>query len=190
MNTSEESISNSIDCSLMSGPASSCEICELKYDIHHICIDVAQLNFQRLTLEEFQIFPENEIEDLVYEEVIEYNDEGEEDIEEADFSTIDDLEESIGYVTRTFETPPRRMPPQRRRSSTPDPTRSRNSSITFHEFIENLIDDSLDMPGLEAAAAEAIEVEAAAEAIEVEAVAEAVEVEAADEADFSEWMEF
>ena len=171
MNNSESS-SNSIDCSLMFGPSSSCEICELGYEINHICIDVAQLNFQRLTLqEEFQIFPTNEIEDLVYEEVIEYNDEGEEDIEE-DFSTIDDLEESIGYVTRTFETPPRRMPPQRRRSSTPDPTRSRNSSITFHEFIENLIDDSLDIPGLEAAAAEAIE------------------VEAADEADFSEWMEF
>ena len=188
MNTSE----SSIDCSLMSGPASSCEICELGYEINHICADVAQLNFQRLKLqEEFQIFPENEIEDLVYEEVIEYNDEGEEDIEEADFSTIDDLEESIGYVTRTFETPPRRMPPQRRRSSTPDPTRSRNSSITFDEFIENLIDDSLDIPGLEAAAAEAPEVEAAAaEAPEVEAAAEAVEVEAADEADFSEWMEF
>ena len=181
MNTSEESISNSIDCSLMSGPASSCQICELGYEIHHICIDVAQLNFQRLTLEEeFQIFPANEIEELAYEEVIEYNEEGEEDIEEADLSTIDDLEESIGYVTRTFETPPRRLAPQRRRSSTPDPTRSRNSSITFDEFIENLIDDSLDMPGLEAA--EAPEVEAAAD--------EAIEVEAADEADFSEWMEF
>lgn len=184
MNTSEESI----DCSLMSGPASSCQICELGYEIHHICIDVAQLNFQRLTLqEEFQIFPANEIEELAYEEVIEYNEEGEEDIEEADLSTIDDLEESIGYVTRTFETPPRRLAPQRRRSSTPDPTRSRNSSITFDEFIENLIDDSLIMPGLEAAAAEAPEVEAA----EVEAAEnEAPEVEAADEADFSEWMEF
>ena len=171
----------SLDYSIMSGPSETCEICSLGYKIDHLCLDVNKLNFNRLSLEDFQLFPARQMEELEYEEVVEYNDEGEEDIVEAELSIIDDLEESNGYITLNYQSPPRRLAPPRRRSSTPDPARSRRSSITFDEFLENLIDDSMDMPGLEQDATD--------ESADDESAADEA---AADESatDYSEWMEF
>ena len=168
----------SLDYSVMSGPSETCEICSFGFKIDHICMDVNKLNFNRLSLEEFQLFPPRQMEELEYEEIVEFNDEGEQDIVEAELSIIDDLEESNGYITLTYQSP-RQLAPARRRSSTPDPTRSRRSSITFDEFLENLMDDSMHMPGLEQDATdESVAAEAAAD--------QAVD----NEADSSEWMEF
>ena len=193
MNFSRSS-EESLDLSIMSGPSETCEICSFGFNIDHICLDVNQLNFNRLSLQDFQLFPARQMEELDYEEVIEYNDEGEQDIVEAELSIIDDLEESNGYITLNFQSPPRQLAPPRRRSSTPDPTRSRRSSITFDEFLENLMDDSMDMPGLEHDATdESVAAEAAADEAAVdEAAADeaAADEAAADEADYSEWMEF
>ena len=80
------------------------------------------------------------------DELIIYSEEGPEETEEANLSIIDDLEDSIGYQTRQLETPPR-QPIARRRSSTPDVNRRR--SLTFDQFIENLVDANEDFPGID-----------------------------------------
>ena len=77
--------------------------------------------------------------------VIVYEDEGSEP-EEAELSIIDDLEDSVGYQTQQLETPPRAPRPPRRRSSTPN---RRRRSLTFDEFIQNLMNDEEILPGLE-----------------------------------------
>ena len=177
---------NSINISEMSGIEEQCFICENGMGINHLCINLE--DFRNIAIsdsnqEEFELFPPRQMEELEYEEIVEFNDEGDQDIVEAELSIIDDLEESNGYITLTYQSP-RQLAPVRRRSSTPDPTRSRRSSITFDEFLENLMDDSIDMPGLEQ---DATDESATEESVADEAAADqAVE----NEADYSEWMEF
>lgn len=139
----------SINISEMSGVEENCFICENGMEINHLCINLDAFRNLAIADEENQngdfVFNNNNaIEEMEAEEIIEYNLEGEEEDVPADLSIISYMEESQGYETN-LQTPPMRPP---RRSSTPDVTRARRA-LSFEEFIDNLVDDSIEMPGLE-----------------------------------------
>ena len=141
---------SSINISEMSGVEESCFVCQHGMGINHLCINLEAFRNLAIADEEtdqnndFVLHNAESIEEMEAEEIIEYNLEGEEEHEPADLSIISYMEESQGYLTN-IQTPPMRPP---RRSSTPDVTRARRA-LSFDEFIENLVDDSIEMPGLE-----------------------------------------
>ena len=154
-----ESSAAEINLSMMSGPPEKCEICQYKLDINHICIPVEEFksmafndftkdneDSKESTNNEFIHFNVPAINSSDDESPIVYADEGDFDDSPPELSIIEDLEESIGYQTRALETPPRAPRPPRRRSSTPN---RRRRSLTFDEFIQNLMNDEEILPGLE-----------------------------------------
>lgn len=142
-----------LNISSMSAPEEECFVCSNGSKINHLCLNIAEFNNlaiadkeQKNEENEFIFHNQEEPMEEIEDQIVEYSLEGEEDPEEADLSIISYLEESQGYQTN-LHTPPRPARPQRR-SSTPDITRSRRA-LSFDEFIENLVDDNQEMPGLE-----------------------------------------
>ena len=166
-----------VDVSILSEPAEECEFCKLGMD--HFCLPLAEFQriglvnksqdfriyelssdesedelpiaeFANMGLvqkdNEFNFYNLSPSEQSTEDELKIYSEEGPEETEEPDLSIIEDLEDSIGYQTRQLETPPRH-PIARRRSSTPDVNRRR--SLTFDQFIENLVDANEDFPGID-----------------------------------------
>ena len=146
---------SSINISEMSGVEETCFVCDHGMGINHLCINLEAFRNLAIVDQNTEDTEENQNNDFVFnnadaieemeaEELVVYNLEGEEEHEPADLSIISYMEESQGYLTN-LQTPPNRPP---RRSSTPDVTRARRA-LSFDEFIENLVDDSIEMPGLE-----------------------------------------
>lgn len=142
---SDSSVST-LDISVMSGPPDECFVCSTGVGMDHLCINLAE--FQAMAIknpeEKFEFFDQPINEQEQNDQIVEYADEGPLENEPADLSIIDDLEESVGYVTQLLETPPR-IQSRPRRSSTP----RRRRSLTFEEFLENLVDDSRSFEDME-----------------------------------------
>ena len=147
-----------VDVSIMSDPPTKCEVCQFNLDIKHLCIPLEEFKSMAVTdsnkdneaskesnNNEFVFFNVPAINSSEDEVPIVYADEGSLEDSPAELSLIADLEESVGYHTRALETPPRQPQAPRRRSSTP----VRRRSLTFDEFIQNLMDDEQVLPGLE-----------------------------------------